>query len=99
MALSRRQFFRRLAHPSQKTRDEREARYQLMQEYVRNSVLPYDFSLTSEQEAELLAAVRADLETASDEELFSAIVRFRVEETADRKIRLWREQILPNNSM
>jgi uncharacterized damage-inducible protein DinB len=39
-----------------------------------------------------LAAVRADLEATSDEELFSAILRFKVEEVVDRKVRLWRDQ-------
>jgi hypothetical protein len=63
-----------------------------MDAYTRTNLLPYDFALTADQESELLAAVRADLEATNDEELFSSILRFKVEEVADRKIRLWREQ-------
>ena len=63
-----------------------------MDSYVRTNLLPYDFWLTDAQEAELLAAVRSELEQTSDEELFSAILRFKVEEVADRKIRFWRDE-------
>lgn len=63
-----------------------------MDTYVRTNLLPYDFSLTADQESELFAAVRSDLEQTNDEELFSAILRFKVEEVVDRKIRVWREQ-------
>jgi len=63
-----------------------------MDAYVRTHLFPYDFSLTPQQEAELFASVRAALEETGDEELFSAIIRFKVEEVADRKIRFWREQ-------
>ena len=63
-----------------------------MDAYTRTHLLPYDFALTADQESELFAAVRADLEATNDEELFSSILRFKVEEVVDRKIRLWREQ-------
>ena len=63
-----------------------------MDTYVRTHLLPYDFSLTADQETELLTSVRSALEETSDEELFSAILRFKVEEVADRKIRRWREE-------
>ena len=59
--------------------------------YVRTSLLPYDFSLTEEQEAELFATVRSSLEETGDEELFSAIIRFKVEEVVDSRIRPWRD--------
>ena len=91
MSLSRRQFFRRLVRPGQKTPDERQARYELMDTYVRTHLFPYDFALTANQETELFAAVRTALEETSDEELFSAILRFKVEEVVDRMIRRWRE--------
>jgi lipase chaperone LimK len=96
MSLSRRQFFRRLVKPGQKTREEREARYDLMDTHVRTHLLPYDFGLTADQEAELFACVRAALEETNDEELFSAILRFKVEEVVDGKIRPWREASLLN---
>jgi hypothetical protein len=92
MSLSRRQFFRRLVKPGEKTREEREARYEIMYNYVRTNLLPYDFSLMAAQGAELFATVRLALEETNDEELFSAILRFKVEEVADRKIRLWRDE-------
>ena len=91
VSLSRRQFFRRLVRPGEKTREERQSRYEVMDAYVRTNLLPYDFSLTAEQEAELLAAVRSGLEESNDEELFSAIVRFRVDEIVDSKVRPWRD--------
>jgi hypothetical protein len=62
-----------------------------MDAYVRTNLLPYDFSLNAEQEAELFAAVRKALEETADEELFSATIRFKVDEVVDTKIRLWRE--------
>jgi len=62
-----------------------------MDAYVRTSLLPYDFSLTAQQEAELFATVRKALEETGDEELFSAIIRFKVDEVVDSKIRPWRE--------
>ena len=62
-----------------------------MDAYVRTNLLPYDFSLTAPQEAELFAAVRAALEETGDDELFSALIRFKVDEVVDSKIRPWRE--------
>src|SRR4051812_15122725 len=91
MSLSRRQFFRRFVRPGQKTPEERRERYELMDAYVRTHLLPYDFCLTSGQESELFASVRSALEETKDEELFSAILRFKVEEVADSKIRFWRD--------
>jgi len=78
--------------PGQKSPAERQSRYDLMETYVRTHLLPYDFALTADQETELLTSVRSALEETSDEELFSAILRFKVEEVADRKIRRWRDE-------
>ena len=78
--------------PGQKSPEERRSRYDLMDTYVRTHLLPYDFALTAEQETELLTSVRSALEETSDEELFSAILRFKVEEVADTKIRRWRSE-------
>ncbi len=91
MALSRRGFFRKLVKPNERSREERLVRYELMHQYVRTELLPYDFSLTAAQEAELFAAVRTELEATSDEELFSSILRFKVDEMVDRQVRPWRE--------
>jgi hypothetical protein len=91
MPLNRRDFFRKLVKPNERSREERVARYELMDQYVRNELLPYDFSLSAEQEVELFAAVRKELEETNDEELFSSILRFKVDEVVDRKVRPWRE--------
>lgn len=91
MPLSRRDFFRKLVKPNERSREERVARYELMDQYVRNELLPYDFSLSAEQEAELFAAVRKELEETNDEELFSSVLRFKVDEVVDHKVRPWRE--------
>lgn len=78
--------------PGEKSREERLVRYDLMDNYVRTSLLPYDFSLTADQESELFSAVRNAMEDTSDEELFSAILRFKVDEVVDAKIRPWRAE-------
>jgi hypothetical protein len=70
-----------------------------MDTYVRTHLLPYDFALTAAQEAELFASVRSALEETNDEELFSAILRFKVEEVVDGKIRTWREQSQANENL
>jgi hypothetical protein len=92
MSFSRRNFFRKLVQPNKKSQEERLARYEQMAQYVRTELLPYDFALTAEQQDELFAAVRKALEQIDDEELFSAIIRFKVDEVVDAKVRLWREQ-------
>ena len=99
MSLSRRQFFRRLVRPGEKSREERVARYELMDTYVRTNLLPYDFALSAGQEAELFSSVRSALEDTNDEELFSAILRFKVEEVVDGKIRPWREESQANENL
>ena len=91
MEFSRRDFFRKIVKPGEKSREERIVRYEMMDLYVRTELLPYDFALTAEQQDELLATVRKTLEETGDEELFSAIIRFKVDEVVDRKIRPWRE--------
>ena len=89
--ISRRQFFRRFISPLDKKTDERRARYDVMETYVRNHLLPYDFELTAEQDRELFAAVRGQLEKASDVELFSVLIRGTLEEAVELKLRPWRE--------
>jgi hypothetical protein len=89
MPLSRRDFFRKLVKPKEKTPEERLERYQLMENYARMELLPYQSPLTPDQETELFSAIRTELEAIGDEELFSSVLRFRVEEIVDRKIRGW----------
>jgi hypothetical protein len=92
MSFSRRSFFRKLVQPHKKSTEERLGRYEQMEQYVRTELLPYDFALTAEQQDELFATVRKALEETGDEELFSAIIRFKTDEVVDAKIRPWREQ-------
>jgi len=92
MSLSRRQFFRRIVQPGHKSPEERRVRYELMDDYVRSYLLPYDMALTPDQQTELLSTVRRELEDTNDEELFSSILRFKVEEVVDQKIRMWRQE-------
>src|SRR5262245_55877308 len=68
MSLSRRQFFRRFWNPSDKSNPRRTARYEELKSYVRTCCLPYDFSLTEWENAELFAEVQIVLESATDEE-------------------------------
>ena len=63
-----------------------------METYVRTHLLPYDFSLTAEQEADLFAEVRTILQGATDDELFSVVIRHMMEELVDVKVQPWREE-------
>lgn len=93
MSLSRRQFFRRFwSTADERPRPDRGPRYEVMETYVRTHLLPYDFSLTAQQEAELFADVRASLEKASDDDLFSVVIRAQVEEVVEARIGPWREE-------
>ena len=85
--------------PGQKSPEERQTRYDTMAAYVRTNLLPYDFGLTADQEAELFAAVRSELEETNDDELFSEVLRFKVEEVADAKIRAFRDAVLLNDEL
>jgi hypothetical protein len=89
MPLDRRQFFRRLI-PGDKTTEQRLARYETLEAYVRNRLLPYDFSLSEAQERELMESVRAFLEPLSNKELFSVDVQARLEQLAEPQIQAWR---------
>src|SRR5437762_303110 len=92
MALSRRQFFRRFLNPGDEPPSpERLARYEALETYTRTQLLPYDFTLTTDQERQLLAAVRAVLEKSRDNELFSNVIRGRIEEVVEARIQPWRE--------
>jgi len=92
MSLSRRQFFRRfLGNEGQTPR--RLERYETLLAYARTQLLPYDFSLSPEQESELLSGVRSILEAAPDNTLFSTDIRAHIEELVEAKIEPWRNQV------
>jgi len=92
MPLSRRQFFRRFWSPVDKDNPERIARYAVLETYVRTHLLPYDFSLSAEQESELFDEVRDVLDKSTNEELFSITIRGRIEEVVESTVHPWREQ-------
>jgi hypothetical protein len=92
MSLDRRQFFRRIWSPAEKRLARRAERYEALETYVRTRLLPYDFTLDEEQERSLLAAVRGELESLPDDELFSYTAHTRVEAVVDRTLQPWRHQ-------
>src|SRR5262245_28823681 len=91
MALSRRQFFRRFLTPGERTREQRVARYGVLESYVRTYLLPYDFALTDTQYSELFTEVRNNLERTTDEELFSPSVHQLLDRVTEQKLQPWRE--------
>jgi hypothetical protein len=91
MALSRRQFFRRFLGPD-KENHQRLVRYEALEAHVRTRLLPYDFSLSEQQEVELFADVRAALESISNDELFTTAVPERLEEIVELKLQPWRAE-------
>src|SRR5437899_1872816 len=91
MALSRRQFFRSLL-PGDPQSPQRLARYQTLETYARTQLFPYEFQLTTEQEQELIAEIRAVLEKTPNDDLFSNMIRGRIEEIVEAKIQPWRKQ-------
>ena len=93
MSLSRRQFFRRFWKPGDAPSPERLARYGVLETYARTQLLPYDFTLTNEQEHELLAAIRSVLEQTPHDDLFSHAIRHRIEQVVEAKLAPWRGQI------
>jgi hypothetical protein len=94
MSLSRRQFFRRFWNTSDKSNPRRNARYEELKSYVRTCCLPYDFSLTEWESAELFAEVQILLESATDEELFSDVVRVRIDKLVEGKVQFWRQVVV-----
>lgn len=94
MSLSRRQFFRNLWSPGNAPSPARRARYETLETYVRTHLLPYDFTLTEEQERELISNVRYFLELTPNDMLFSSLIRPRIEELVEAKIESWRQENL-----
>jgi len=91
MALSRRQFFRHFLNPNERSVQERSARYDALESYVRTHLLPYDFGVTEQQVSELLGDIRAMFERATDEDLFSSGIYNTIDSIAEAKIQPWRE--------
>jgi hypothetical protein len=91
MGLDRRQFFRRLV-PGDKDSPRRLARYKDLEMYARMQLLPYDFELTPDQEKQLIEAIHGEMAKTSNDDLFSNVIRGRIEEIVEKTIEPWRRQ-------
>jgi hypothetical protein len=91
MSLSRRQFFRQFWNPEDKTHAQRIARYEALENDARRYMLPYDFSLTPEQESELFGDIRSVLEPVSNKELFAPAIIQLIERVVEARLQPWRE--------
>lgn len=65
-----------------------------MEAFVRTNLLPYDFALTAEQTAEVLAGVVARMEISGNEELFSSERCQRMGEIAGEIIDRYRDEYI-----
>jgi hypothetical protein len=95
MSISRRQFFRGMAGQGEGRQREHERRISELDAYVRTNLLPYDFGLTGEQTAAVLAAVRAGIPldgVESTEDLLTYERRRRMNDIVDETVRPWREE-------
>jgi hypothetical protein len=94
MSISRRQFFRGLVGQNDDRQREQEKRRLAVESYVRTNLLPYDFGLTGEQTAEVLAAAVAGVDITGDSDLFTYEGRMRLSEIVETKVHVWREEYL-----
>jgi hypothetical protein len=98
MSISRRQFFRGMAGQGEGRQREHERRVSELDAYVRTNLLPYDFALTAEQTAAVLAAVRAGIDldgpdgVVSSEDLLSYARRRQMDGIVEETVRPWREE-------
>lgn len=65
-----------------------------MKSYVGAILIPFDFSLTSEQTAEVFAIADTALQAASDEDLFSDAIRIRLDQLIEPSIKQWYKELL-----
>ena len=65
-----------------------------MKSYVGAILIPFDFSLTPEQTAEVFAIAEAALEAASDEDLFSDTIRIHLDQLIEPNIKKWHVELL-----
>jgi hypothetical protein len=93
MSISRRGFFRGLTGKND-PQHEQQKRQQAIESYVRTNLLPYDFGLTMEQTAEVLAAAVSGAEIDPEGELLTWESRTRIREIVDEKVERWRDDYL-----
>lgn len=92
MAISRRQFFRGVVGKGEARQRDQERRISELDIYVRTNLLPYDFALTGEQTAEVLAAVRSALSIEDGQDLFTYERRQQMNQVVEETVRPWREE-------
>jgi hypothetical protein len=92
MSLSRRQFFRQWQfwNTEERSAHQRQARYIELENDARRYFLPYDFTLTPEQDAELFRELRAVLEPMSLDDLNAPTIMPIVQEIVEEKLEPWR---------
>ena len=94
MPISRRQFFRGLVGQSDDRQREQLKRTLEVESYVRTNLLPYDFALTGDQSAEVLAAAIGGVDIDGNGDLLTYENRMRLREIVDTKVQVWREEYL-----
>jgi hypothetical protein len=92
MAISRRQFFRGVVGKGETRQREQERKTNSLDTYVRTNLLPYDFALTAEQTEEVLATVRAAIQPAGGEDLFTHERRLQMNQIVEETVRPWRDE-------
>jgi hypothetical protein len=99
MPISRRKFFRGLIGQSDDRQRQQQKRTVEVDSYVRTNLLPYDFALTSEQTADVLAAAASGVDIDGDGDLFTYENRMRLREIVDARVQVWREEYLRAEDM
>ena len=92
MSISRRNFFRGLVGQNEDLQREQQRRIAAVEAHVRTNLLPYDFALTAEQTAEVLASVVARIEISGKDDLFTYERCSLMREVAEERIERWREE-------
>ena len=92
MELSRRHFFRRLWSTGDRTPEERQARYAVLESFARTQLLPYDYTLTESQLGVLMAGVRFHLKATRDQELFAPEICVKLQKIVDSMTDPWRQE-------
>jgi len=92
MELSRRHFFRRLWSTGDRTPEERQARYAVLESFARTQLLPYDFTLTESQLGVMTAGVRFHLKATRDSELFAPEICVKLQKIVDSMTEPWRQE-------
>jgi hypothetical protein len=84
--VNRREFFSGFLKADKKqpaVRRARAPRYKHLETYVVADLIPYDLTLTADQDRELRSRVRKTLEASSDPDLFSMVIVGELEKLAE----------------